>query len=248
MATKKRKFDGVVSALGTLLDLMVTTLFTKLKKQGLSLAEAIVRLASDEKAQDEIVAILAGLVRPPSVDQRIQWWVEFWASYGFVINPTTLTIPVVPAGFGPIRLIVIPQGLTIQRAWEIAKSLFPCYNYIRGNLDEAIPTNDRVAYKGYVVAFRDRPEADEEFKNISANDLKARNHKGITALEAIVDEIGFYKKTDGHRDIQNVTLCTGSRYSDGCVPGSYWNVDEFQLYWYSADYRYDNLRSRQAVS
>jgi len=60
MATKKQKFDGVVSALGTLLELVVS-LFTKLKKKGLSLAEALVRLAGDEKAQDEIVAVLERL-------------------------------------------------------------------------------------------------------------------------------------------------------------------------------------------
>lgn len=60
MATKKQKFDGVVSALGTLLELTVS-FFTKLKKGGFSLAEALVRLAGDEKAQDEIVAVLARL-------------------------------------------------------------------------------------------------------------------------------------------------------------------------------------------
>ena len=115
-------------------------------------------------------------------------------------------------------------------------------------MDEAIPVNDRMADKTYAVAFRDRPEADEEFKNLSANDLKARNHRGITALETIVDEIGFYKKTGGHRDIQNVTLCSGSRSSDGSVPWSYWNGDRFLLDGDGADGRNDGLRSRQAVS
>lgn len=61
MATKKQKFDAVVSTLGTLLELAVN-FSAKLKKKGLSLAEALVRLASNEKAQDEIVAVLARLV------------------------------------------------------------------------------------------------------------------------------------------------------------------------------------------
>lgn len=71
MATKKQKFDGVVSALGTLLELTVS-FFTKLKKDGFSLAEALVRLAGDEKAQDEIVAVLARLA---SQTVKVVWTV-----------------------------------------------------------------------------------------------------------------------------------------------------------------------------
>ena len=71
MATKKQKFDGVVSALGTLLELTVSC-FTKLKKKGFSLAEALVRLAGDEKAQDEIVAVLERLA---SQTVKVLWTV-----------------------------------------------------------------------------------------------------------------------------------------------------------------------------
>ncbi len=71
MATKKQKFDGVVSALGTLLELTVN-FFTKLKNKGLSLSEALLRLASDEKAQDEIVAVLAHLA---SQTVKVLWTV-----------------------------------------------------------------------------------------------------------------------------------------------------------------------------
>ena len=71
MATKKQKFDGVVSALGTLLELTVSC-FTKLNKKGFSLAEALVRLAGDEKAQDEIVAVLERLA---SQTVKVLWTV-----------------------------------------------------------------------------------------------------------------------------------------------------------------------------
>ncbi len=197
----------------------------------------------------KIVALFVAAMDVTSdLKEQLGWWTALWAEFGFTVDPTSITLPTVPAGFGPVRLGVIPQGLTIQKAWEIAESLFPCKNWIDGDLDKAIPTNDRKTDKAYAVAFRDRPEADEEFKNLSANDLKARNHKGITALETIVDEVGFYKKTGGHRDIQNVTLCSGSRSSDGFVPRSRWYDDVFLLYWLLAGYRDDNLRSRQAVS
>lgn len=207
------------------------------------------RIETDPKLRRQIAELLVYKVQAVSdLKEQLGWWTSLWAELGFTIDPVGITLPTVPAGFGPARLIVIPKGLTIQKAWKIAESLFPCKNWIDGDLDKAIPTNDRVAYKNYAVAFRDRVEADEEFKNLSANDLKARNHTGITALETIVDEIGFYRKTGGHRDVQNVTLCTGSRISYGYVPKSIWYDDKFQLDWHDADDRHDSLRSRQAVS
>lgn len=183
-----------------------------------------------------------------SIQDQLAFWVGFWAEHGFTVNPAEVVIPPPPDGFGPARLIVIPQGLTIQKAWEIAKSLFPCYTNISGNLDEAIPTNDRVADKTYATLVRDRQEADEEFRNLSANQLKGRGHKGITALETVVDEVGFYKRTSKHRDVNNVTLCAGSRYSYGDVPGSYWDDGGFYLSWYRPGSADDRLRSREAVS
>lgn len=71
MATKKQKFDAVVSTLGTLLELAVS-FSTKLKKKGLSLAEVLVCLAGDEKAQDEIVEVLARLA---SQTVKVLWTV-----------------------------------------------------------------------------------------------------------------------------------------------------------------------------
>ncbi len=126
--------------------------------------------------------------------------------------------------------------------------LFPCYSYISGNLDEAIPTNDRTADKTYAVLVRDRQEADDEFRNLSANQLKGRGHKGITALETIVDEIGFYKRTGKHRDVNYIALCTGSQCSDGDVPGSVWFGGRFYLDWCRPGRASARLRSREAVS
>lgn len=62
MATKKQKFDAVVSVFETVIELTVS-FFTQLKAKGVSLAEAVIRLARDEKAQAEIVAVLERIVR-----------------------------------------------------------------------------------------------------------------------------------------------------------------------------------------
>lgn len=251
MATKKQKFDSVVSAMGTLLSLVVA-LFGKLHRQGLSLAEALVRLAGDEKAQDEIVSILVRLVQAPAakvIDPRVGAWVTFWSGHGFTVDPATLVLPAQRPGFD--RLIVIPQGLTIQKMFEICQTMFTSTKYIDGNLDEAIPTNDRnPTASAYAIWIRERVEADEEFKNLSANQLKAQNHKGITVLEALADHAEFYARTSQHRDVQNVTLCSGSRRSSGDVPSVYWSGDFRQLcvFWCDPDNRNVILRSREVVS
>ncbi|MDP4001670.1 MAG: hypothetical protein Q8P69_01335 [bacterium] len=212
--------------------------------------EDIRKIETDPKVRRQIAELLVRRVEAiNTLTDQLGWWVTTWAQLGIVVDLTAITLPTLPASFGPARLIVIPKGLTIRRGWEIAESLFPCKNWISGDLDKAIPVNDRTADKAYSVVVRDRTEADEEFKNLSANDLKTRNHKGITALETIVDEIGFYRKTGGHRDIQNVTLCSGSRFSDGCIPSVHWygSYDGLGVFGFHVDDRHSGLRSREAV-
>ena len=211
--------------------------------------EHLRRIETDGELRRKLAELIVCVKKAgESLKGQLAFWVGFWAEHGFVVNSAEVVIPTPLDGFGPSRLIVIPGGLTIQKGWGIAKSLLPCYSYISGNLDEVIPTNDRTADKTYAVLVHDRQEADDEFRNLSANQLKNQGHNGITALETIVDEVGFYKRTGKHRDVDNVTLCAGSRYSDGFVPGSYWGGGRFYLDWFDPDRVDDYLRSREAVS
>ena len=93
-------------------------------------------------------------------------------------------------------------------------------------------------------------EADESNKNLSANQLAKRNHKGITLLERLLLEMGYFLATGKHLDEKNVTLCTGSRDSVGGVPYVYWNSDDRKVYvrWYHPGDSDGGLRSRSAVS
>ena len=93
-------------------------------------------------------------------------------------------------------------------------------------------------------------EADEELKNLSANDLKKKSIPGITFEERLLMELKYFKETDSHLDINNWTLCSGSRYSDGDVPEVCWDSDarEFHVFWYHPESSDSLLRSRRAVS
>ena len=176
-------------------------------------------------------------------------WQNFYKEvFGVEADFSNLRVPEHQEGFD--RLIVVAQGMTPQKLLDKCKELFPCWKYTDKNLDEII-TSDRTAKDGpYAVWFRDRIEADEKLKNLSANELKKRNILGITLEERLLYELKFFRETGKHLDINNWTLCTGSRYSDGVVPCVYWggDSDKLDVGWCGPGVACGSLRARQAVS
>lgn len=150
-----------------------------------------------------------------------------------------------PAVQDDYRTVHIPKGLTIEAALAECKTLFPVWRWTDKNLDEII-TSDRTSKKAYSIKFKNVVEADKENANKSAHDLK--EVKGITLLERIVMELDYFKETGQHLDIENITLCSGSRYSGGFVPSAYWRVGGFRVDWFGVALRYSSLRARVAVS
>jgi len=173
-------------------------------------------------------------------------WQKFYDDLKITANYANLVIPAKPKGRD--RLLVIPQGPTIQSAYDKCATLFQCWKYASGSLDEAIPTNDRDPKNGaYAIWVRNRVEADKELKNLSANDLARKQIKGITVLERLIYELKYFKETGKHLDIENVTLCSGSRCADGDVPCVDWRDGRLKVSWASLDSAHPDLRSRVAV-
>lgn len=144
--------------------------------------------------------------------------------------------------------INIPKGLTIEQAYKDCQALFPCWRWTDDNLDQ-LYNSDRTSKKAYSIKVKANIEADENLKNMSANDLKEKGIKGITLLERLVLEKDYFQKIGKHLDIDNVTLCSGSRGSDGDVPEVDWHdADGLVVHWYNPDNANDNLRSREVVS
>jgi len=96
--------------------------------------------------------------------------------------------------------------------------------------------------------FKDTVEADEKLKNLSANDLEAKGILGITLRERLIMELEYFDKTGKHLDIQNITLCSGSRDSVGHVPYAGWHGARLYVYWVLPSYDYVRLRPREVVS
>ncbi|MEK7556514.1 MAG: hypothetical protein AAB538_00895 [Patescibacteria group bacterium] len=186
------------------------------------------------------------VVAEKSLDLHLSSWASLYKEMGIDLDVANLKVPEPKPGFD--RLIIVAQGMTPNRAYEECAKRFPCWKYA-DDLDTAVPTNDRdPSNSTYALWVRDRVEADEELKNKSANDLKEEDVKGITLLERIFYELKYHNETGKHLDLENVTLCSGSRHSDGHVPYAYWLDGRFDVIYYDADYHNPSLRSRAVVS
>ena len=180
-----------------------------------------------------------------------RWSDNYYKLFNRRPDLSAIRIPEKPEGVGPVRLIVVvkelvewTKGYPLEGVQEALKKHFPGWEYAN-DLDEAIPINDRDPKNGsYAVWVRDVREADEEFANKSADDLKVENHTGITTLERQLLEADYFFEKGEHLDQQNVTLCTGSRDRGGDVPYADW-CDKFVVDWCYSSGRSPYLRSRR---
>lgn len=147
--------------------------------------------------------------------------------------------------------IPVLKGVTPNKVVKALRKLGVTVDLYCEDLDRAVPTNDRDPNNGsYAISFRKTIEADPELASKSADDLKKEGTKGITLLERLLLELGYFLATGRHLDIENWTLCSGSRGSVGRVPYVLWDASlgRLDVFWHSADSRYSDLRSRSAVS
>lgn len=165
--------------------------------------------------------------------------------FGREVDLAEVEIPPEQPGFD--WAVIIMQSLTLNQAWAKCKERFRSYSYFGDDLDSRVPTNDHTSVTAYAKRFRDRVEADEENKNLSAYKLTKQGVKGITLLERLVLELWYHWRTGKHLDVKNVTLCTGSRYSDGDVLRVHWGDDALCVDGYCPAYANDRVRARSAV-
>lgn len=170
------------------------------------------------------------------------------------VDFSCLRVPERREGFD--RLIVVAKGMSPERVFQKCQEHFRCWKYT-DNLDEIVFDAEGVERKyrrsdheTYALWVRNRIEADQELKNLSANQLKGCGIPGITLEARELYELKYFKETGKHLDLRNWTFCTGSRGVDGRVPSVSWygDYDGMRVYWYYPDDAYGYLRSREAVS
>lgn len=177
-----------------------------------------------------------------------QEWSEFYRKYfRIIVDFTDVPIPDNPGDFD--RIIFIPKGLKLNQVATALRKHFKVSLYIE-DLDGSVVKNVRNADKAYAIRLRERVEADEEFKNTSANQLEEQNVNCITLLERLIYELKYFSETGQHLDIKNWTFCAGSRYFDGSVPDVDCSSDDggLRVRWAGPGGSGDGLRVRQVVS
>lgn len=148
---------------------------------------------------------------------------------------------------GGIRVIEDDGKLKTSEILNECRKLFKVWSfYSDEQLDKDFPPPKNPTSR----KFKNVQEADEDLKDKSANDLKKEGIEGITLRERLLFELAYFKETGKHLDINNLTLCSGSRYSVGNVPCVGWSDFDGKL---SVDYADPSfadglLRSRQVVS
>ena len=210
------------------------------------LKELFAQIDSGRITRDGLQAFLRGKTNSRIVAQYLKNWADFYCKFfGIVPDFSGLKLPEGKLGFD--RLIVVAKGLTLNQVYDVCVKDFPCWRYA-DDLDKAISHNDRSSSNSaYAIWIRNRVEADEELKNLSADQLKEQGIPGITLLEHLLYELKYWDETRKHLDVQNWTLCAGSRGSDGTVPRVDWRDSKLRVGWCDSDSRFDGLRARAAV-
>lgn len=172
-----------------------------------------------------------------------QYWQKFYKdNFGIQIDLSNLEIPE-PQGDFTWHIVTL-QEVTEQMLYNKCEELFSCWKWTDKSLNDVLEP-DRTTEGTHIALFRDRVEADEEFKNLSANMLKEKKIVGITLKQRLTMELDYFFRTGRHLDIQNITLCSGSRYVDGFIPGVGWGSVGMDVIGYGPDDRDDGLRFRQ---
>lgn len=185
--------------------------------------------------------------KEPDIEQLKKDWENFYRdTFKIKSNFSQIEIPEKREGFE--KLIIMEKGLTAQKLFDKCKELFLSRKRTDKNLDKVVTSDRSAKEKAYAIWVRDRIEADEELKNLSADDVKKQKLITETLEERLLQELEYFTKNKEHLDTENVTLCAGSRCSDGSVPHVDWRDGGLSVFRYGPDFRGGRLRPRQAVS
>jgi hypothetical protein len=181
-------------------------------------------------------------------DELIQHWRDFYRDiFEIETDFSSLRIPVHQDNFD--RLIIVDRGMTPERLYHKCRELFLGWKTTNKSLDEVVKS-ERTSQNGpYAVWFRDTVNADEDLKNLSYDDLKAKIIPAITLEERLLYELKYYTETSGHLDPDTFTSCAGSRYIDGFVPNVRYRVTcvGMGIHWHDTQNRFSGMRARRAI-
>jgi hypothetical protein len=159
----------------------------------------------------------------------------------------------IPKDYNPEKHfgLIIPGNLTMNEIAAVMRDKIKqdqSTSFKLEYLDGRVTKNDRPVDKSYAILFKNNVEADEDLKELSANQLAERGIKGITLKERLLMEIFYFEKTGKHLDAKSVTLCSGSRYFEDSIPIIQWHLGAFRCGVERSSGAGPALRARSVVS
>ena len=183
-----------------------------------------------------------------ATEELVQSWRAFYRDlFEIETDFSKLQIPTHQPGFD--RLIIVVQGMDPERLYHKCREFFFGWKSTNKGLDEIVQSGRSSKNGTYAVWCRETIEADEDLKNLSAEDLKVKGIYCITLEERLLYELKYFNETSGHLDPDTFTLCAGSRYADGYVPTVRYRVTAVGLgiHWYESKDRFAAVRARRVV-
>ena len=231
----------------------------EIKARLLDLTTGVLELVRDGNRDAESVCEVFQIIKDDplfasrfftNVSSRSQDWQSFYKKFfGLDVDFSSVRIPDIRSCFD--RLLIIPQGITPNQVIQAYRKLnIPILLYTE-DLDSALDweKEERNPKNGsYAIWVRDRQEADEELKNLSANQITEKGLTTETLTERLIHGLVYHSETNHHLDETNITLCAGSRCQHGFVPCVSWSDGGLDVGWCHSDYSVGALRARQVVS
>ncbi len=192
-------------------------------------------------------AILGGQM--VNVPDEFQWiWKKFYKEVLGLDLKEREDIPDYKQGFD--FLMFITKSLTHKMISDGEKKLGMSTWKYGDDLDKDMDQGkeERNITKSYAIWIKDSIEVPKDLKNLSALDIEKQKIQTMTLLERRLLELFYFRLTKHHLDINSTTLCSGSRYSDGSVPGAGWSAGKFYVDWCRTSDSFSRLRARAVVS
>jgi len=236
-----------------LLDLVTSVL--ELVRDGQRKPDGVSRILQTIKDNPNFISQLFPLHAPVEIItsgnfhlQLLDWQRFFQEVRGVKVSLKHLRSIAIPQAKDEFSwLVIMLKDMTANQIYNSMSQRMKCGKYF-DNLDAG--NHDRISDHDYIIRVRPRVEADEEFKNFSANQIAQVGIKGMTTAERLQLEDFYHWKTRGYLDKENMTLCTGSRVPGGFVPDVNWHSDDDEVYvgWCGPGSAGGHIRVREAVS
>ncbi len=107
---------------------------------------------------------------------------------------------------------------------------------------------ERLTTKNYAIRHSGLAEAEATYAGKSANWIAQNKIKTMTRKEQMIFALYYYWKNNARIDVEQITYCTGSRYTNGGVPYVNWFGDNLSSNWIDPSAARDMWRPRPVLA